>query len=111
VTECRKVVGDRVAIYASGDYFADTREKLPARELGLHANLMRGFAAGQLANGADGIYWFNFVVVREATIKGFRDKPVSRDAIRPEFEAIGGCNTLAALRGKPMDRLLGQRRL
>jgi hypothetical protein len=100
VPECRQVVGDRVAIYASGDYFADTRERLPARELGLHADLMRGFAAGQLANGADGIYWFNFVVVRQATMKGFWDKPASRDATRPCFEAIGECNTLASLRGK-----------
>ena len=75
VPEFRKIVGDRVAIYPAGDYFADTREGLPWREMGLFADLMRGFAAGHLANGADGIYWFNFVVVREARIKGMFGKP------------------------------------
>lgn len=100
VPEWRKLVGDRIPIYTSGDYFADSRENLPIRELGLHPDLMRGFAAGQLANGADGIYWFNFVVVREALMKGFWDKPSHRDAARPGFEAIGECNTLESLRGK-----------
>jgi len=99
--EFRKVVGDRVAVYASSDYFADTRERLPPREMGLSADLMRGFAAGHLANGADGIYWFNFVVVREAGIKRFCDKPPHRDFTRPKFEAIGQCKALEALRGTP----------
>jgi hypothetical protein len=97
--EFRQVVGDRVAVYAAGDYFADTRERLPPREMGLAPDLMRGFAAGQLANGADGIYWFNFVVVREAAVKRFCDKPPHRDFSRPSFEAIGQCNSLEALRG------------
>jgi len=65
--------------------------------MGLFADLMRGFASGHLANGADGIYWFNFVVVREAKIKRFCDKPPHRDFTRPEFEAIGDCNTLGGL--------------
>ena len=99
--EFRQVVGDTVAVYAASDYFADTRERLPPREMGLSADLMRGFAAGHLANGADGIYWFNFVVVREAGIKRFCDKPPHRDFTRPQFEAIGQCNTLEALRGRP----------
>jgi len=101
VPEFRRVVGNDVAVYVAGDYFADTRERLPAREMGLSADLMRGFAAGHLANGADGIYWFNFVVAREAGIKRFCDKPPHRDFTRPQFEAIGQCNTLDALRGVP----------
>jgi len=101
VPEFRKIVGDRVAIYPAGDYFADTREKLPSRTMGLYADLMRGFAAGHLANGADGIYWFNFVVVREAHIKGMFGKPSHRDVDRPQFEAIGQSNTLDGLRGQP----------
>jgi hypothetical protein len=102
VPEYRRVVGDRVAIYPSGDYFADTRERLPMREMGLYADLMRGFAAGQLANGADGIYWYNFAVVREACVtSGLFGKPPQRDSYRPQFEAIGESNSLQALRGKP----------
>ncbi len=101
VPEFREVVGDKVSVYASSDYFGDTREQLPPREMGLSADLMRGFAAGQMANGADGVYWFNFVVVREAGIKRFCDKPPHRDFTRPEFEAIGKCNTLQSLRGEP----------
>ena len=46
VSEFRQAVGDTIAIYPSSDYFADTREKLPMREMGLYADLMRGFAAG-----------------------------------------------------------------
>ena len=101
VPEFRQIVGDDVAVYVAGDYFADTRERLPRANWACQANLMRGFAAGHLADGADGIYWFNFVVVREAGIKRLCDKPPNRDFTRPQFEAIGQCNTLAALRGTP----------
>lgn len=101
IKKIRECVGDSIAIYPSSDYFADTRENLPDRIMGLEKELMRGFAASQLATGADGIYWFNYVVVRQANTLRLMDKPKHRDECRPCFEAIGEGNGLKNLRSLP----------
>jgi hypothetical protein len=108
VPEFRSLVGDDVAIYPTGCYFADIREGLPERLLAREAELMRGFAAGHLANGADGVYWLNFLVVRQQRCVGLADKipPGDFEACRPLCDVGGECADLAALAGKPKTYLL-----
>jgi len=54
------LVGPDVAIYASTEVCADRRDGLPVRYLPLSREMLRGFAAGYLASGADGVNTFNF---------------------------------------------------
>ena len=90
VDEYRRLVGDGVALYASTDYAADRRRHLPARNLPLDEQMLRGFAAGHLAAGADGVCLFNFFCAREG--------PQPTD---PLFAAIRDLGSLEGLRQKP----------
>lgn len=65
IADFRALVGDDVALYACADYTADRRPGLALRSLPLDPALLRGFAAGYLAAGADGVELFNFFCSRE----------------------------------------------
>lgn len=65
VAAFKALVGDRVAVYAGMEYVADRRPDLPVRYMPVDPALMRGFAAGHLAAGADGLHVFNFFCARE----------------------------------------------
>ncbi len=65
VADFRALVGDRVAVYACTDCPADRRPGLPMRKIPVEPALLRGFAAGHLAAGADGVELFNFFCARE----------------------------------------------
>jgi len=91
----RKVVGNEVAIYACTDSRADIRDGLPARALQLDERLLRGFAAGYLAAGADGICFFNFFCSREET-----------DPHDPLFHVIRDLRSRQSLRGKPRTHII-----
>ena len=76
VEEWRALLGEEVGLYVSTDYAADRREGA-WRWLPLEDELLRGFAAGHQAGGADGVYLFNFFCAREG------DTPVD-----PHFAAL-----------------------
>lgn len=94
----RTLVGDDVALYPCMDYIADRRPGLPAREMPIEPELLRGFTAGHLAAGADGIALFNFFCVREVDASNpLLVHPVSpRD---PSFATLHDLRALAPLRG------------
>ena len=64
VAEFRSLVGPDVAVYAGMEVSADRRDGLPTRYVAESAEMLRGFAAGYLAAGADGINTFNFFLAR-----------------------------------------------
>ena len=64
VEEFRELVGPEIAVYAGMSVQADRREGLPKRFLPESYELIRGFASGFLAAGADGINAFNFFCAR-----------------------------------------------
>ena len=64
IGDYRDLVGPRVAIYAGTDVSADRREGLPVRYIPESYEMLRGFAAGSLAAGADGVHTFNFFLAR-----------------------------------------------
>ncbi|MGA1199694.1 MAG: hypothetical protein ACO36I_24630, partial [Candidatus Latescibacterota bacterium] len=74
----RELVGDDVALYASSDYFAARWEGLPGEPLSTNGELLRGFAAGYDALGADGVEMFNFFCSREGSAP-----------IDPAFDVLG----------------------
>ena len=88
----RALVGPEIALYACTDMYADRREFLPTRALGLDERLLRGFAAAYLAAGTDGVALFNFFCARE---DGW-GKPTD-----PYFHMLKEMRALPALRGKP----------
>lgn len=90
VDEFRALLGPRIAIYACTDHAADRRDGVEERALPLDARLLRGFAAGHRAAGADGVAIFNFFCAREAT------PPVD-----PLFGVLREMRSLDGLRGKP----------
>jgi hypothetical protein len=67
IEEYRELLGDDLPLYVSTDYAAGRPEGLPAIPFPLRADLMRGFAAGTHAAGADGVCLFNFFCAREET--------------------------------------------
>ena len=89
--EFRALVGDAVALYACTDYAADRRPGLPVRQMPTDAAMLRGFAAGHLAAGADGVELFNFFCAREEV---WESTP-----LEPSFATLRELRTLAALRG------------
>ncbi|MCE9591387.1 MAG: hypothetical protein K8S99_12775 [Planctomycetes bacterium] len=91
VDEYKKIVGTRVAVYACSDYIADRRPGLPRRTFSNNPIFIRGFAAGNLAAGADGIEVFNFFCSRE--------EAWGPDLCEPAFAALGESRNLDALRG------------
>jgi len=91
VDEFRALVGDRVAVYACTDYYADQRPGLPSRYMPGEPEMLRGFAAAHLAAGADGIEVFNFFCPREELYD-----PTVRE---PSFPTLREMRDLAPLRG------------
>lgn len=91
----RSAAGGGVALYACTDHLGDRREKLPARPLPIDTELLRGFAAGYLAAGADGVCTFNFFCPREGALP--------QD---PAFAALGGLGRLDAVRAGPRRHVL-----
>lgn len=63
----RDLVGDRVRLYACSDYMATRWEGLSPEPLSTNSALLRGFARGYSALGADGVELFNFFCSREGT--------------------------------------------
>jgi len=91
VDEFRALVGKDVAVYACTDCAADHRPGLPMRSMPLEPQLLRGFAAGHLATGADGVELFNFFCAREESW-GLAAKT-------PSFATLRELGALAPLRG------------
>lgn len=91
VDEFRALVGGDIAVYACADYTADRRPGLPLRAMPLEPLLLRGFAAGHLAAGADGVEFFNFFCAREKAWG-----TATRD---PLFATLRELRDLASLRG------------
>jgi hypothetical protein len=94
VGEYKAIVGDRVAVYACTDHIVDRRPDLPRRELSNDPLFVRGFAAGHLAAGADGIELFNFFCCRE---EAWDPNRISD----PAFAALKQARSLDSLRGMP----------
>jgi len=96
IEQFRDAVGPHVAVYASMSVAADRRDGLPVRYLPESYEMLRGFAAGALAAGADGINAFNFFLARQ-------HRPVTAQ------EFFGGLRELRSLeeaRTKPRTHLL-----
>lgn len=85
----RRAVGERVALYACAESSAYSPDGGRNDVMGLDEKLLRGFAAANRAQGADGIYLFNFFCAREWTGR------------QPLFSAIGQLADPAGLEGKP----------
>lgn len=96
VEDFRKLVGPRVAVYASSEVAADRREGLPVRYLPESYEMLRGFAAGYLAAGADGINTFNFFLAR-------KHRPVTAEEF---YGGLREMRSLALARGKPRIHVL-----
>ncbi len=64
IAKFRFLVGPDVAIYVGMEVSADLRDGLPTRYVAESQEMLRGFAAGYLAAGADGINTFNFFLAR-----------------------------------------------
>ena len=86
----RERVGDDVALYPTLEYTADRRSGLPFRTMATDPDLLRGFASAYLAGGADGVYLFNFFVVREQAAPD-----------EPRFHDLPELKSLDTLRGRP----------
>lgn len=91
IGEFRRLVGEGVALYACTDYTADRRPGLPARQMPIEPTLLRGFAAGHLAAGADGVELFNFFCAREQAWEATPREP--------SFATLREMRGVAALRG------------
>ena len=92
IGEFRSLIGKDLPIYACADYNADRRPGLPIRYMPLDPKLLRGFAAGHLAAGADGVELFNFFCSREEVWDGVREQP--------SFATLRDMRDLTSLRGK-----------
>jgi len=84
----RNLMGDDVGLYAGLDYFASQRREAPFRRFPFTDDLLRGFAAGYLASGVDGVYTFNLMA------GGNRIAPNPFDIFRQ-------LKSLTGLRGQP----------
>jgi len=96
VEDFRRLVGPRIAVYASSEVAADRREGLPVRYLPESREMLRGFAAGYLAAGADGISTFNFFLARN-------HRPVTAEAF---YGGLREMRSLKLARGKPRIHVL-----
>ncbi|HHT27094.1 MAG TPA: hypothetical protein GXZ82_07615 [Firmicutes bacterium] len=99
--EYRRLVGEDVSVYVGADHYADRRRWLPERRFSTRPEYIRGFAAAQLANGADGCYLFNFFVARHSM-----SSSESVGSEEPCFFTLREIHTLADLRGKAKTYLL-----
>lgn len=87
VHKFKKAVGPEVSVYACTDSAAWRLDGLPVERISTSRELLRGFAAGYLALGAEGVALFNFFCAREG------DHPVD-----PDFAALAEMRDLASLR-------------
>ena len=90
VDEFKSLVGNKIAVNACAEYVADRRPGLPHRYMPTSVEFLRGFAAGHLASGADGVELFNFFCARESAW-GSPTQPI--------FSALGDMRALEPLRG------------
>ena len=96
IDEFRELVGPNIAIYAGADVSGDRRDGLPVRYIPAFPEMLRGFSAGYLAAGADGVEVFNFFLARK-----------HRDITAAEFfSGLGEMRSLETIRGKPRTHLL-----
>ncbi len=92
IDQFRSLVGPHVAVYAGGQSRAFTWKGLdPWHHLAANRELLRGFAAGYLASGADGVNLFNFFTCRQS----YRPQPQE-----PPFEVLAEMGDLEGLRSK-----------
>ena len=96
IDKFRELVGPEVAIYAGAEVSADRRDGLPVRYLPNSYEMLRGFAAGYLAAGADGVEVFNYFLAR-----GHR--PISGEQF---YGGLGEMRSLEDIRGKPRVHVL-----
>jgi len=96
IDKFRQACGPELAIYAGAEVIADKRDGVPVRYLPTSCELLRGFAVGYLAAGADGIELFNFFLRRRAVA----------DA-ETFYGPLREMRSLADIRGKPRVHLLG----
>ena len=85
----RRAVGGRVALYACAESSAYSPDGGRNYVMGLDEKLLRGFAAANRGQGADGIYLFNFFCAREWTGR------------EPLFAALAQLADPATLVGRP----------
>ena len=88
----RALVGPDLPLYAANDSCAYDWGGLSRLELPLQDELLRGFAAGYLAAGADGVNIFNFFIAREQSLDPARE---------PHFNMLRELRDLAELRVRP----------
>jgi len=98
INEFRALLNDEVALYACTDYTADRRPGLPIRKMPLDPALLRGFASGHLAAGADGVELFNFFCAREEGWETTRQEP--------SFTTLREMQALTPLRGTKKTHIL-----
>lgn len=91
----RTLVDPNIALYACTDYIAARWEGLPPEPLSTNANLLRGFASGYHALGANGIALFNFFCSREG-----------QTPIDPAFNTLRDCQNTRHLNTQPRRHLL-----
>lgn len=96
IEDFRKLVGPDIAIYAASEVSADRRDGIPVRYLPESYEMLRGFAAGNLAAGADGINTFNYFLAR-------RHKPVTAEVF---YGGLREMKSLETSRNKPRIHLL-----
>ena len=99
----RELVGPGVAVYAATEVAADRRAGLRVRYIPESYEMLRGFAAGYLAVGADGVNTFNFFLARhhrpvtaEEFYGGLREMRSLEEARRkPRIHALNVSRCLA----------------
>jgi hypothetical protein len=90
VDEFRRVTGGKVAVWPCAEASADRPEGLRTRALPACPDLLRGFAAGYLAAGADALEFFNFFTTREEAVP-----------VEPRFDVLRELRDRDSLRGRP----------
>jgi len=91
IDQFRRLVGPDVAVYAGTDAQAFIWDGLSRVDLALNRELLRGFAAGYLASGADGVNLFNFFTCRQ---------PNQPQPQQPLFEVLAEMGNLESLRSQ-----------
>ena len=92
----RSLVGPEIAVYAAMEVAADRRSGLHVRWLPESYEMLRGFAAGSLVTGADGINVFNYFAARH-------HRPVTAEEF---FGGLRETRSLDEARNKPRTHVL-----
>ena len=104
IGEYRSFVGPKVAVYAGLEVAADRRDGLTIRWHPESYEMLRGFAAGCYAAGADGVNTFNYFLARhhqgvtaEVFYGGLREMRSLEEArTKPRIHALNAGRTLSA---------------